>query len=175
MSEDSGVLKRLLESLKKNKEHDYSNLDTETLAELLILVKNELQLVDKTSSKRRILEWYYSAMKNLLEDGVRTRLLKSLLASVKTLEKMASQDPNNLSKFSSAIPEEPDLRLLVLQPLKEARNRKTLAIILRNIDRFVGEDGEEYGPYPAGCLVNIPYSVAKLLEDNRAAEEIFIT
>jgi|YelNatPaOPRAMG01_1025707.scaffolds.fasta_scaffold09304_4 hypothetical protein len=175
MSEDSGVLKRILESLRKNREHDYSSLDTETLAELLILVKNELQLVDKTSSKRRILEWYYGAMKSLLEDGVRTRLLKSLLASVKTLEKMASQDPNNLSKFSSAIPEELDLGLLVSQPLKEARNRKTLAIIVRNIDRFIGEDGKEYGPYPAGCLVNIPYSVAKILEDNKAAEEIFIT
>ncbi|MEM2940329.1 MAG: hypothetical protein QW304_02095 [Thermoproteota archaeon] len=160
--------------MRKNKEHDYSSLDTETLAELLILIKNELQLVDKTSSKRRILEWYYGAVKSLLEDGVRTRLLKSLLASVKTLEKMANQDPNNLSKFSSAIPEL-DLRLLVSQPLKEARNRKTLAIIVRDIDRFIGEDGKEYGPYPAGCLVNIPYSVAKILEDNKAAEEIFIT
>lgn len=173
--DDSDVLKSILESLKKNREHDYSSLDTEALAELLIMVKNELQLVDKTSSKRRILEWYYSAVKGLLEDGVRTRLLKSLMASVKTLEKMASQDPNNLSKFSSAMPEELDFRFLVSQPIKEARNRKTLAIVLQNIDRFVGEDGKEYGPYPAGCLVNIPYSVAKLLEDNKAAEEIFIT
>jgi hypothetical protein len=175
MPEDSGVLKRLLESLKKNRKHDYSNLDAEALAELLILIKNELQLVDKASSKRRILEWYYSAVKSLFEDSVRTRLLKSLLASVKTLEKMASQDPSNLSKFSSAIPEEFDLRLLVSHPVKEAKNRKALAIVLRNIDRFVGEDGKEYGPYPAGCLVNIPYSAAKLLEANKAVEEIFIT
>lgn len=173
--EDSDVLKRVLESLRKNREHDYSSLDAEALAELLTLVKNELQMTDKTSSKRRILEWYYVAVKNLLEDVARTRLLKSLLASLKTLEKMADQDPNNLSRFLSEIPEELDLRLLVSQPIKEIRNRKTLAIVLRDIDRFVGEDGKEYGPYPAGCLVNIPYSVAKLLEDNRAAEEIFIT
>lgn len=175
MSEDNGFLKRLLESWRKNREHDYSSLDTEALAELLTLIKNELRLVDKTSSKRRMLEWHYNAVKSLIEDSVRTRLLKSLLTNVKTLEKMASQDPNNLSKFSSAILEELDLRLLASQPLKDVKNRKTLAIVLRNIDRFVGEDGKEYGPYSARCLVNIPYSVAKLLENIKAAEEIFIT
>lgn len=175
MSEDSIVLKRLVESWRVNREkQDYPSPDIESLTELLALIRNELQLVDKTSVKRGVLEWYYNAVKNMLEDTVKTRLMKSLLLNVKSLEKMARQDLNSLSKFLAAAPEELDLRRFVSQPLRN-RDKKALAIVLKDVDRFVGEDGREYGPYPAGCLVNIPYYVARLLEERGIIEEIFIT
>lgn len=176
MSEDNSVFKKLLESWRGNREtHNYSSLDIESLVELLALIRNELQLVDKASAKRRILEWYYSAVKSMLEDAVKARLIKSLLVSAKSLEKIARQDLNSLTKFLTAAPEEIDLRQFVSQPIRNIRDKKTLAVILQDVDRFVGEDGKEYGPYPAGGLVNIPYYVARLLEEKRAIEEIFIT
>ncbi|NHV99335.1 MAG: hypothetical protein HA496_06735 [Thaumarchaeota archaeon] len=175
MPEDSVFLKKLVESWRANREKQYyPSPDIESLMELLSLVKSELQLVDKTSIKRGVLEWYYDAVKSILEDAVKTRLIKSLLLSVKSLEKMAKQDLNSLSKFLTATPEEFDLRLFVSQPFKN-RDKKTLAIVLKDIERFVGEDGREYGPYRAGCLVNIPYYVARLLEEKGVIEEIFIT
>ncbi len=176
MAEDNSVLKRLLETWRRNREtRNYSSLDIESLAELLALIRNELQLVDKVSVKRRILEWYYIAVKSMLEDAVKARLIKSLLVSVKSLEKMARQDLTSLSKFLSAAPEEFDLRCFVSQSISDIRNKKTLAVVLQDVGRFVGEDGKEYGPYPAGCLVNIPYYVARLLEEKKVVEEIFIT
>ncbi|MCX8182935.1 MAG: hypothetical protein N3F08_00730 [Crenarchaeota archaeon] len=175
MPEDSIVLKKLVESWRINREkQDYSSLDIESLTELLSLIRSELQLVDKTSIKRGVLEWYYEAVKSILEDTVKTRLIKSLLLNVKSIEKMARQDLNSLSKFLTAAPEEFDLRRFISQPFKN-RDKKILAIVLKDIDRFVGEDGKEYGPYSAGCLVNIPYYVARLLEEKGIIEEIFIT
>jgi hypothetical protein len=176
MPEDSIVLKRLIESWRKNREkQDYPGPDIEPLTELLALIRNELQLVDRASTKRGVLEWYHSAVKSMLEDAVKTRLMKSLLLNVKSLEKMARQDLNSLSKFLTASPEEFDLRHFVLQLPRNTGSKKTLAVVLKDIDRFVGEDGREYGPYTAGCLVNIPYYVARLLEERRVIEEIFIT
>lgn len=174
MSEASDVLKKVLELWKKDREHNYSGLGIDSLTELLASIKNELQLVDKTSTKRRVLEWYYNAVKGLLEDYITARLLRSLLASIKALEKM-SQDFSSLSKFLSVMPEELDLSFLISRPFKDIRSKKTLAIVSQDVDRFAGEDGKEYGPYPAGCLVNIPYSTAKILEEKKAIEEIFIT
>ncbi|MEM2930554.1 MAG: hypothetical protein QW797_06840 [Thermoproteota archaeon] len=176
MPENNSVLKKILESFRgKGEAHDYSSLDLESLAELLALIRNELQLVDKTSVKRRILEWYYRTVKSMLEDAVKARLIKSMLVSVKSLEKIARQDLNSLSKFLAAAPEEFDLRYFVSQSNMNIRDKKTLAVVLQDVDRFVGEDGKEYGPYPAGCLVNIPYYVARLLEERKVIEEIFIT
>lgn len=175
MPEDSILLKKLVESWRVNRERqDYPSPDIESLTELLASIRSELQLVDKTSIKKGVLEWYYGAVKSILEDTVKTRLIKSLLLNVKSLEKMAKQDLNSLSKFLTAAPEEFDLRRFVSQPFKN-RDKKALAIVLKEIDRFVGEDGREYGPYPAGCLVNIPYYVARLLEEKGIIEEIFIT
>jgi hypothetical protein len=174
MPEDSIVLKKLIESWRKNREKQgYPSPDIEPLTELLSLIRNELQLVDKTSTKREVLEWYHSAVKSMLEDAVKTRLIKSLLLSVKSLEKMARQDLNSLSKFLAASPEEFDLRHFVSQPSRNIR--KTLAVVLKDIERFVGEDGREYGPYAAGSLVNMPHYVARLLEERGIIEEIFIT
>jgi len=176
MPEDSIVLKKLIESWRKNREkQDYPSPDIEPLTELLSLIRNELQLVDKTSTKRGVLEWYHSAVESMLEDAVKTRLMKSLLLSVKSLEKMARQDLNSLSKFLAASPEEFDLRRFVSQPSGNIRSKKTLAVVLKGIERFVGEDGREYGPYAAGSLVNMPYYVARLLEERGIIEEIFIT
>ncbi|MBO3798913.1 MAG: hypothetical protein QXU11_11000 [Thermoproteota archaeon] len=175
MPEDNILLKKLIESWRINREkQDYPSPDIDSLTELLSLIRSELQLVDKTSIKRVVLEWYYGAVKSILEDTVKTRLIKSLLLNVKSLEKMARQDLNSLSKFLTAAPEEFDLRRFVSQPFKN-RDKKALAIVLKDVDRFVGEDGREYGPYPAGCLVNIPYYVARLLEEKGIIEEIFIT
>lgn len=176
MPEDSIVFKKLIESWKKNREKgDYLGLDVRSLTELLASIRNELQLIDKTSIKKNVLEWYYDSVKSILEDIVKTRLMKSLLLNFKSVEKMARQDLNSLSKLLATALEELDLRCFISQSPKNISNRKTLAIVTRSIDRFVGEDGKEYGPYPAGCLVNIPYSVARLLEEMNVIEEIFIT
>ncbi|MEM3144615.1 MAG: hypothetical protein QW332_01310 [Thermoproteota archaeon] len=173
MPEDSISIKRIIESWRKG-ECDYSNSDAKTLAELLASIRSEIQLVDKTSKKMKILQWYLNAVKSILEDYVMTKLLKSMSLSIKKVEKI-SQDINSLSWFSASIPEEFELTRIIPHSAGSLKNRKTIAIVLRDIEKFIGEDGNEYGPYPAGSLINIPYNIAKLLEEKKAIEEIFIT
>lgn len=173
MSKNNAPIKRIIDSWKRG-ECEYSNTDAKALAELLISIKGEMQLVDKTSRKRKLLQWYLNAIKSILEDYVMTRLLKSVSSNIKKIEKI-SQDVNSLSWFSVSIPEDFELAHIASHPSEDLRNRKTIAIVLKDVDKFVGEDGKEYGPYPAGSLINIPYHIAKLLEERRVIEEIFIT
>ncbi|MDW8034778.1 MAG: hypothetical protein RMI79_07625 [Nitrososphaerota archaeon] len=174
MLEDSVSIKRIIDAWKKG-EYDYSsNADAKKLAELLVSIRSELQLVDKTSKKREILQWYLNNVKSILEDYVITRLLKSMSVSIKKIEEI-SQDANSLSWFSTIISEELDLTRVISQSVGSLKNRKVMAIVLKDVDKFVGEDGKEYGPYPAGSLINIPYYIARILEEKNAIEEIFIT
>lgn len=173
MSEDNTSIRRILDACRRG-DWEHSNTAIQTLTELLTSVKSELQLVDKTSRKKEMLQWYLNTVKSILEDCVTTRLLKSILASIKGVEKM-SQDVNSLSWFSSLIPEELDLARIITHPGGSVKDRKVVAIVLKNVEKFVGDDGKEYGPYPTGSLINIPYQIAKLLEEKKAVEEIFIT
>jgi len=175
MSEDniSISVKRILDAWRKGRA-EYSNKDAQFLIELLATVKGELQLTDKSSIKRDILQWYLDIVKDVLEDYMMSRLLKSTMASIKKAEKM-SQDINSLSWFLTAIPEEFDLTHVISHSSKSAKDKKTLAIVIREVEKFVGEDEKEYGPYPAGSLINIPRSIARILEEKKAIEEIFIT
>lgn len=171
--EDSLPIRRIIDSWRKG-ECNYSNADAKILAELLASIKSEMQLVDKTSRKRRVLQWYLNAVKSILEDYVTTRLLKSMSSSIRKVEKI-SQDINSLSWVLASIPEEFELTRIISYSTESLKNRKTMAIVLRDVEKFVGEDGNEYGPYPAGSLINIPHHIAKLLEEKKAIEEIFIT
>lgn len=173
MSEDSVSAKRILDAWRKGS-LEYSNKDIRFLTELLTTIKSELQLVDKTSRKREILQWYLNAVKRILEDYVTTIFLKSASAGIKRVEKM-SQDINSLSWFSAVIPEELDLAHVISHQGGSTRNRKSLAIVIKDIEKFIGEDGKEYGPYPAGSLINIPHSIVRLLEEKKVVEETFIT
>ncbi|MGQ9478492.1 MAG: DNA replication complex subunit Gins51 [Thermoproteota archaeon] len=175
MNSNGDYLKRILEYLKKSDEEIHQASDLSSLIELLMLIRGEMLLVDKTSGTRRMLEWYYDAVKSLLKSIIRDRFLKSLALTVNKLENITDKDLVGISKISLEAPKEIDLRILASDLIMENRNRKVLAIVLKNIDKFVGEDGEEYGPYPEGCLINVPHYVAKLLEDKKAVEEIFIT
>lgn len=173
MSEDSPSIRRILEACRRG-DWEYPNTAIQTLTELLASVRNELQLIDKTSRKKEVFQWYLDTVKSILEDCVTTRLLKSILASINGVEKM-SQDVNSLSWLSSLIPEELDLARIISRPSGSLKDEKVVAIVLKDVEKFVGEDGKEYGPYSTGSLVNIPYYIARLLEEKKAIEEIFIT
>jgi hypothetical protein len=173
MSEDN-ALKKILDAWRKSGEDEFSNTDVKLLIEILTLIRSELQLVDKTSRKREILQWYLNTVKGVLEECIMARLLKIVLTSIKRAEKI-SRDANSLSWFLTLMPNGLDLTHIISHPPGDNRGRRTVAIVLRDIEKFVGEDGKEYGPYPAGCLVNIPDYVARLLEEKKAVEEIFIT
>ncbi|MEM3712325.1 MAG: hypothetical protein QXR97_02120, partial [Thermoproteota archaeon] len=127
MSEDSVSIKRIIDSWRKG-ECDYSSIDAKILAELLASIRSEMQLVDKTSKKREILQWYLNAVKSILEDYVTMKLLKSMSVSIKRIEKI-SQDANSLSWFSAAISEEVDLTPMVSHPAGGLKNRKVMAIV----------------------------------------------
>ncbi|MEM1557312.1 MAG: hypothetical protein QXR44_01470 [Thermoproteota archaeon] len=171
MSDNNFSVKKFLDAWRRG-EPEYSNKEIQFLTELLASIRSELQLVDKTSKKRDILQWYLDIVKRIIEDYMTTRLLKSVSISIKKVEKI-SQDISSLSWFSAAIPEELDLTQVISHT--SGNVKKTLAIVIRDVEKFVGEDGKEYGPYPAGSLINIPNFIARLLEEKRAIEEIFIT
>jgi hypothetical protein len=173
MSEDSASIRRILDACRRG-DWEHSDTAIQNLIETLASVKSELQLVDKTSRRKEMLQWYLNTVKDILEDYATTKLLKSILASIKGVEKM-SQDVNSLSWLSALVPEELDLAHIISHPSGSIKDKKIVAIVLKDVEKFVGEDGKEYGPYPTGSLINIPYYIARLLEGKRAVEEIFIT
>jgi DNA replication initiation complex subunit (GINS family) len=53
---------------------------------------------------------------------------------------------------------------------KEETKKNELILFNENIEKFVGLDGEEMGPYDKGQIANIPKEIAKILIDGKKAE-----
>lgn len=61
----------------------------------------------------------------------------------------------------------------LLESISERHRARLVAVrFLKAIDRFVGADMEEYGPFEAEDVANIPYENAHVLIDQKAAVKI---
>ena len=55
---------------------------------------------------------------------------------------------------------------------KEESKKNELIIFREDVEKFVGLDGNEMGPYDKGQIANIPKGIAKILIEGRKAEKV---
>jgi len=108
----------------------------------------------------------------------RKKILDLILIAAET--GISKQDFENMLKFEKVFFDDlmkcidsSDKRLNEsLNGKKEETQKNELVCFLKNVDEFVGLEGEKMGPYEKGQIANIPREIVKILIDDTKCEAI---
>jgi DNA replication factor GINS len=119
--------------------------------------------------------WEVENAKHLLEDILKARELKLLVASVgmasnrEAPENMLPEERKFLEAVAGMIK---DFRSRRLELSKEEPENRSNVAFLEDLPAFVGTDMKEYGPFRKGDMASLPEDVANLLVEKSAARRI---